>query len=108
MHSRAPALDALAPAIPDNPVAAMRARMAAGDYAGMVGGMRGLLQAAGQDAEQIRALLPALRLLVDALHRPDAHRLLGDAYRRLGLFPQAEGQYRQALLIRVAGKDAGK
>lgn len=113
-HSCAPAPDAPLPAtephaaVLDNPIAAMRARMAAGDYAGMVGGMRGLLQAAGRDAEQVRALLPALRLLVDALHRPDAHRLLGDAYRRLGLFPQAEGQYRQALLIRVAGKEAGK
>ena len=105
-HSRAPSGDD--PPATDSPVAAMRARMAAGDYAGMVGGMRGLLAVAGEDAEQVRALLPALRLLVDALHRPDAHRLLGDAYRRLALYPQAEGQYRQALLIRVAGKDAGK
>ncbi|MCA1669810.1 MAG: hypothetical protein LC793_20945, partial [Thermomicrobia bacterium] len=60
---------------------------------------------AGTDRDQLYALLPGLRALVDAApERPDAHRLLGDAYARLGLYAQAEGQYRQALLIRIAGK----
>jgi len=66
------------------------------------------LAAAGTDREQLHALLPGLRALVDATpERPDTHRLLGDAYARLGLYAQAEGQYRQALLIRVAGKRPG-
>jgi len=29
---------------------------------------------------------------------------LGDAPARLGLYAQAQGQYRQALLVRIAGK----
>ncbi len=66
---------------------------------------RAALGAAGKDHDQLHALLPGLRALVDTTPaRPDAHRLLGDAYTRLGLYAQAEGQYRQALLIRVAGK----
>ncbi len=69
---------------------------------------RAALAAAGKDHDQLHALLPALRALVDATpERPDAHRLLGNAYARLGLYAQAEGQYRQALLIRIAGKGAG-
>jgi hypothetical protein len=45
---------------------------------------------------------------VDAMpERPDSHRLLGDAYAHLGLYAQAQGQYRQALLVRIAGKGAG-
>ncbi len=68
---------------------------------------RAALAAAGTDHEQLHALLPGLRALVDATpERPDAHRLLGDAYARLGLYAQAEGQYRQALLVRIAGKGA--
>ena len=66
---------------------------------------RAALVAAGTDHDQLHALLPGLRALVDAApERPDAHRLLGDAYARLGLYAQAEGQYRQALLVRIAGK----
>ncbi|MGI8690311.1 MAG: tetratricopeptide repeat protein [Thermomicrobiales bacterium] len=66
---------------------------------------RTALAAAGTDHDQLHALLPGLRALVDATpERPDAHRLLGDAYARLGLYAQAEGQYRQALLVRIAGK----
>jgi len=69
---------------------------------------RAALAAAGVDHDQLHALLPDLRTLVDATpERPDTHRLLGDAYARLGLYAQAEGQYRQALLIRVAGKRPG-
>lgn len=68
---------------------------------------RAALAAAGTDHDQLHALLPSLRALVDATpERPDAHRLLGDAYTRLGLYAQAEGQYRQALLVRIAGKRA--
>ncbi len=68
---------------------------------------RAALAAAGTDHDQLHALLPGLRALVDATpDRPDAHRLLGDAYTCLGLYAQAEGQYRQALLLRVAGKGA--
>jgi len=67
--------------------------------------VRAALAAAGVDHDQLHALLPDLRTLVDATpERPDTHRLLGDAYARLGLYAQAEGQYRQALLIRIAGK----
>ncbi len=69
---------------------------------------RAALAAASSDHDQLRALLPGLRALVDAApDRPDAHRLLGDAYARLGLYAQAQGQYRQALLVRIAGKGAG-
>jgi tetratricopeptide (TPR) repeat protein len=110
-HSRAPSAVAPTPAgstTVENAVARARERLAAGDFAGAVAGMRGALQAVGNDEERVRTLLPALRALVDAAQRPDAHRLLGDAYRRLGLFAQAEGQYRQALLVRVAGKGAGR
>jgi len=63
------------------------------------------LMAAGTDHDRLRALLPDLRILLDAMpERSDSHRLLGDAYARLGLYAQAEGQYRQALLVRIAGK----
>ncbi len=73
--------------------------------AGAIGAMRSALTAAGTDHERLHALLPSLRSLVDAMpERADSHRLLGDAYARLGLYAQAEGQYRQALLVRVAGK----
>lgn len=93
----------------DNPVMAIRARARAGDVVGAVGEMRAALTAAGTDQEQLRALLPALRALVDATpQRPDSRRLLGDAYTRLGLYAQAQGQYRQALLVRVSGKGAGR
>jgi tetratricopeptide (TPR) repeat protein len=100
----------VAPVTPtvEGAIATARERLAAGDFAGAVAAMRVALQAVGNDEGRIRALLPALRALVDAAHRPDAHRLLGDAYRRLGLYAQAEGQYREALLVRVAGKGAGK
>jgi tetratricopeptide (TPR) repeat protein len=68
---------------------------------------RTALAAAGADHDQLHALLPDLRALVDAMpERPDSHRLLGDAYARLGLYAQAQGQYRQALLVRIAGKGA--
>jgi tetratricopeptide (TPR) repeat protein len=91
------------------PVAAMRARVKSGDVAGAVGEMRAALTAAGADHDQLHALLPGLRALVDATpQRPDSRRLLGDAYTRLGLYAQAQGQYRQALLVRVAGKGAGR
>ncbi|HEY8291183.1 MAG TPA: BTAD domain-containing putative transcriptional regulator [Thermomicrobiales bacterium] len=90
---------------PGDMIAAMRARVRAGDIAGAVGGMRAALAAAGTDHDQLHAVLPGLRALVDATpERPDAHRLLGDAYARLGLYAQAQGQYRQALLVRIAGK----
>ena len=80
----------------------------AGNIVGKVGEMRAALVMAGTDYDQLHALLPGLRALVDAApERPDAHRLLGDAYARLGLYPQAEGQYRQALLVRIAGKRSG-
>ncbi|MHB8645951.1 MAG: hypothetical protein ACYDAR_09220 [Thermomicrobiales bacterium] len=70
---------------------------------------RAALTAAGTDHDQLHALLPGLRALVDATpERPDSRRLLGDAYARLGLYAQAQGQYRQALLVRIAGKDAGR
>ncbi len=66
---------------------------------------RAALVSAGTDHDRLRALLPDLRALVDATpERSDSHRLLGDAYARLGLYAQAEGQYRQALLVRIAGK----
>lgn len=85
------------------------ARARAGDVAGAVGEMRAALAAAGADHDRLHALLPALRALVDATpQRPDSRRLLGDAYTRLGLYAQAQGQYRQALLVRVAGKGAGR
>jgi tetratricopeptide (TPR) repeat protein len=91
------------------PVAAMRGRVRAGDVAGAVGEMRAALAAAGTDRDQLHALLPGLRALVDATPQwPDSRRLLGDAYSRLGLYAQAQGQYRQALLGRVAGKGAGR
>lgn len=65
---------------------------------------REMLAAAGADQGRLHALLPDLRALVDAMpERPDSHRLLGDAYARLGLYAQAQGQYRQALLVRIAG-----
>ncbi len=81
----------------------------AGDVARAVGGMRAALAAAGTDHDQLHALLPGLRALVDATpERPDSRRLLGDAYARLGLYAQAQGQYRQALLVRIAGKGAGR
>jgi tetratricopeptide (TPR) repeat protein len=92
---------------PRDVIAAMRAKMRAGDIAGAVGGMRAALMVAGTDHDQLHALLPGLRALVDAApERPDAHRLLGDVYARLGLYAQAQGQYRQALLVRIAGKGA--
>ncbi len=91
-----------------DPMAAMRARVVAGDVVGAVAGMRAALAAAGTDQERVRALLPALRALADAApQRPDSRRLLGDAYRTLGQYAQAQGQYRQALLVRVAGKGEG-
>ena len=87
----------------------MRARVRAGDIAGAVGEMRAALTAAGTDHDHLHALLPGLRALVDATpQRPDSRRLLGDAYTRLGLYAQAQGQYRQALLVRVAGKGANR
>ena len=90
-------------------VAAIRARVRSGDVVGAVGEMRAALTAAGTDDGHLRALLPALRALADATpQRPDSRRLLGDAYTRLGLFAQAQGQYRQALLVRVAGKGTGR
>lgn len=105
-HRDAPPADA---ALSGDPVAAVRARVRAGDVVGAVGTMRAALAAAGTDQDQLRALLPALRALVDATpQRPDSRRLLGDAYARLGLYAQAQGQYRQALLVRVAGKGAGR
>jgi tetratricopeptide (TPR) repeat protein len=65
------------------------------------------LASAGADHDRLHTLLPALRTLVDAMpERPDSHRLLGDAYARLGLYAQAQGQYRQALLVRIAGRGA--
>jgi hypothetical protein len=86
-------------------VAVMRTRVRAGDIAGAVGEMRAALTAAGTDHDRLHALLPDLRALADATpHRPDSRRLLGDAYSRLGLYAQAQGQYRQALLVRVAGR----
>jgi tetratricopeptide (TPR) repeat protein len=103
---RQPGAPAVPPITVEAAVISARERSAVGDFAGAVAGMRAALQAVGSDRERVRALLPALRALVDAAHRPDAHRLLGDAYRRLELYTQAEGQYRQALLVRVAGKQA--
>lgn len=86
-------------------IAAMLAKVHIGDVAGAVGAMRAALAVAGTDRDELHALLPGLRALVDATpDRPDTHRLLGDAYLHLGLYAQAQGQYRQALLIRVAGK----
>ncbi|MDQ6601681.1 MAG: hypothetical protein M3Z19_03060, partial [Chloroflexota bacterium] len=94
-HSRAPSQE-VAPSVL-SPHAAQRAPAA-------LANARTALVAAGTDHERLRALLPGLRALVDAIpERPDSHRLLGDAYARLGLYAQAEGQYRQALLVRIAG-----
>ena len=99
-HRRAPA---------DDMTPTTRTTARAGDVAGAVGRMRAALASAGADPERVRALLPALRALADATpERPDSRRLLGDAYARLGLYAQAQGQYRQALLVRVAGKGAGR
>ncbi len=88
-----------------DPWAAMRARLDADDAAGAVTLGRAALAAAGKEQDQVRLLLPAMRALVDAAPgRPDTRRLLGDTYRRLGQVAQAQGQYQQALLVRVAGK----
>lgn len=85
----------------------MEERLAAGDSLGAVGYVRIALTAAGADTEQVRALLPVVRALAGtAADQPEARRLLGDTYRRLGQFAQAQGQYRQALLMRVAGRKA--
>jgi Tol biopolymer transport system component len=92
-----------------SPQSSVLARARAGDVAGAVGEMRAALTAAGADHDRLHALLPGLRALVDATpQRPDSRRLLGDAYTRLGLYAQAQGQYRQALLVRVAGKGVGR
>lgn len=80
-----------------------------GDVVAAVGAMRAALTAAGSDHDQLHALLPDLRALADAApQRADTRRLLGDAYSLLGMYAQAQGQYRQALLVRIAGKDAGR
>ncbi len=90
---------------PDELLVMVRQRIAAGDAAGAVGFGRAALVAAGKDTTHVRALLPAIRVLVEAVpDRPEARRLLGDTYRRLGQMSQAQGQYQQALLARVAGK----
>ena len=98
----------LATASPQTPAAlwpAMQAQLAAGDVPGALALGRVALAAAGKDTAQVRPLLPAMRSLVDAApNRPDCRRLLGDTYRRLGQTAQAQGQYQQALLVRVAGK----
>lgn len=109
-HSRAPGFSSpIAEVEPSgDPIAAPPAPSVVGDAARAIGEMRAALVAAGSDQEQVRALLPGIRALVDATpERPDARRLLGDAYRKLGQYAQAQGQYRQALLVRVAGKEAG-
>lgn len=88
-----------------DPWAAMQARLEAGDAAGAVTLGRAALASAGREQDQVRLLLPAMRSLVDAEpNRPDTRRLLGDTYRRLGQVAQAQGQYQQALLTRIAGK----
>ena len=93
------------PAALMDPWAAMQARLQAGDAAGAVTLGRAALTVAGKEQDQVRLLLPAMRALVDAAPgRPDTRRLLGDTYRRLGQVAQAQGQYQQALLTRVAGK----
>lgn len=84
---------------------AMQTQLAAGDMPGALALGRAALAAAGKDMAQVRPLLPAMRSLVDAApNRPDCRRLLGDTYRRLGQTAQAQGQYQQALLVRVAGR----
>ncbi|MGI8854606.1 MAG: tetratricopeptide repeat protein [Thermomicrobiales bacterium] len=107
-HSRAPSDSVLMPP-KGHPQASVLVRARAGDVVGAVGEMRAALTAAGTDHDRLHALLPGLRALVDATpQRPDSRRLLGDAYSRLGLYAQAQGQYRQALLVRVAGKGTGR
>ncbi len=100
-----PVLSGTNPLTPDTLWPAMQERLTAGDTPGALTLGRAALTAAGKDTALVRPLLPAIRALVDAApNRPDSRRLLGDTYRRLGQTAQAQGQYQQALLVRVAGK----
>ncbi len=85
----------------------MDERLAASDPLGAIGYVRIALAEAGDDLNGVRALLPTVRaLVVGAPDQPDARRLLGDTYSKLGQYAQAQGQYRQALVMRVAGRKA--